>query len=52
MKKELKYLVIHCTATPRGREVTADEIRAWHTAPNREAEGGGKWDIPTFSFGR
>lgn len=28
----LRYLVIHCTATPRGREVTAEEIRRWHTA--------------------
>ena len=26
---ELKYLVIHCTATPEGREVSADEIRRW-----------------------
>lgn len=31
--KALKYLVIHCTATPEGREVTSDEIRAWHTQP-------------------
>ena len=41
MKKELKYLVIHCTATPRGREVSSDDIRAWHTAP--ESEGGRGW---------
>lgn len=30
---ELKYLVLHCTATPMGREVSSDEIRAWHTNP-------------------
>lgn len=30
--QKLKYLVIHCTATPAGREVTAAEIRRWHTA--------------------
>lgn len=41
MKKELKYLVIHCTATPRGREVTGADIRAWHTAP--VAKGGRGW---------
>lgn len=41
MKKELKYLVIHCTATPRGREVSSDDIRAWHTAP--ASEGGRGW---------
>jgi hypothetical protein len=29
----LKYLVIHCTATPEGRNVTAAEIRKWHTSP-------------------
>lgn len=41
MKRELKYLVIHCTATPAGREVSADDLRAWHTAP--VAEGGRGW---------
>ena len=30
---KLKYLVIHCTATPEGREVSGAEIRAWHTNP-------------------
>lgn len=33
MKRELQYLIIHCTATPENREVRASEIRAWHTAP-------------------
>ena len=33
MGKQLKYLVIHCTATKEGREVSATEIRRWHTAP-------------------
>ena len=37
----LRYLVIHCTATPEGREVSADEIRHWHTAP--QTEGGRGW---------
>lgn len=39
MGKELKYLVIHCTATPEGREVTADDIRAWHTTPKPKGRG-------------
>lgn len=38
---QLKYLVIHCTATPEGREVSADEIRRWHTAP--PSTGGRGW---------
>ena len=33
MSKPMQYLVIHCTATPEGREVSAAEIRRWHTAP-------------------
>lgn len=38
---KLCYLVIHCTATPPGREVSADDIRRWHTAPPNE--GGRGW---------
>lgn len=38
---KLKYLVIHCTATPEGREVTGSEIRRWHCAP--KAKGGRGW---------
>lgn len=29
----LKYLVIHCTATKEGQEVSSADIRRWHTAP-------------------
>lgn len=36
---KLKYLVIHCTATPEGREVTAAEIKQWHTAPPPRGRG-------------
>jgi N-acetylmuramoyl-L-alanine amidase len=41
MKKPLRYLVIHCTATPEGRQVSSDEIRRWHTAPKKK--GGRGW---------
>lgn len=37
----LKLLVIHCTATPAGREVSADDIRRWHTSPLHK--GGRGW---------
>ena len=43
---KLKYLVLHCTATPEGREVTADDIRRWHTAPVAAVGAGGRSDIP------
>lgn len=35
----LRYLVIHCTATPAGREVKASDIRRWHTSPEPEGRG-------------
>ena len=38
---EMKYLVIHCTATPEGREVSGEEICRWHTAP--VSKGGRGW---------
>lgn len=38
---QLKYLVIHCTATREGREVSAEEIRRWHTSP--VSKGGRGW---------
>ena len=38
---KLKYLVIHCTATPEGREVSSNEIRHWHTDP--VSKGGRGW---------
>lgn len=30
MAKRLKYLVLHCTATPEGRAISADDIKRWH----------------------
>lgn len=41
VNRELKFLVIHCTATPEGREVNAEDIRHWHTAP--VSKGGRGW---------
>ena len=41
MRKRLLYLVQHCTATKEGREVTSNEIRAWHTLP--VSKGGRGW---------
>ena len=38
----LKRLVIHCTATAEGREVTSAEIRRWHCAPR--SKGGRGWN--------
>lgn len=38
---QLRRLVIHCTATPEGREVSSSDIRHWHTDP--VSKGGRGW---------
>lgn len=38
---KLQYLVLHCTATPEGCEVSSNDIRAWHTNP--VSKGGRGW---------
>ena len=35
----LKRLVIHCTDTPEGHEVTSDDIRHWHCDPKPKGNG-------------
>lgn len=30
--RKIDEIIVHCTATPRGREVTATEIDSWHRA--------------------
>ncbi len=44
---KLKYLVLHCTATPEGREVTGADIRRWHTSP--VSKGGRGWKQPGYT---
>ena len=39
MAQKIELLVIHCTATPEGREVTADDIRKWHLSPPPAGRG-------------
>lgn len=40
--KSLEYLVLHCSATPEGREVSGAEIRRWHTDPKPAGRGWGQ----------
>ena len=42
MARELKYLVIHCTATPAGRRVTEEDIKDWHMSEPPEGRGWSK----------
>lgn len=39
MPNKLKYLFIHCAATPEGRDVTPATIEGWHLAPCDNADG-------------
>lgn len=45
-KKKLKYLIIHCSATPEGRAVDAATIKKWHTSPK---PGGRGWKKVGYS---
>lgn len=44
---ELNYLVIHCTATPEGRDIQKDDIVRWHMSP--KSKGGRGWDRLGYS---
>lgn len=39
MSKLLTYLVIHCTASPAGREVSFDDIKRIHLGPCKQTNG-------------
>lgn len=36
---KLKYLIIHCLDTPKGREVSKEELISWHTSPKPKGRG-------------
>ncbi len=37
--RPVELLIIHCTATPKGREVSSADIRQWHTSPPPAGRG-------------
>lgn len=39
MKQPFKFLIIHCTATREGQNVTPDDIVRWHTSPPPHGRG-------------
>ncbi len=45
--QKLEFLVLHCTATPKGRMVTKEDIIRWHTSP--VSEGGRGWKQVGYS---
>lgn len=42
MAQKAQYLVIHCLATPEGREVTGADVIKWHTDPKPQGNGWSK----------
>ena len=39
---ELKYLIIHCTATREGQNIGAEQVKSWHTSPPPTGRGWSK----------
>ena len=37
--RDLNRIILHCAATPEGREVSLDTIRKWHTDPPPQGNG-------------
>ena len=38
--RDIDRIIIHCTATPRGRAVTVEEVRRWHVKGNKWSDIG------------
>ena len=36
---KLEYLIVHCSDTPEGREVSKQDIENWHTKPKPKGRG-------------
>jgi len=39
--RDIKRIILHCTATEEGQHVTVDDVRRWHTMPKEK--GGRGW---------
>jgi hypothetical protein len=44
-KEDVKYIIVHCSATPEGRDVKAEEVRRWHVEENGWSDIGYHWII-------
>ena len=40
-RRRIDLILVHCTATPKGKNFTVDDVRSWHTAPKEK--GGRGW---------
>ena len=42
---DVKWIVIHCAATPEGRNVSVDDIRRWHVDERGWSDIGYHWVV-------
>lgn len=35
----INKIIIHCAATPEGKDYTVEQIRQWHTSPKPKGNG-------------
>jgi len=45
MARQINKIIVHCTATPEGRDVTVDEIRRWHVEERNWSDIGYHWIV-------
>lgn len=38
-RRSIDLILVHCTATPEGKDYSVDDIRSWHTAPKPKGNG-------------
>lgn len=38
-RRRIDLILVHCTATPEGKDYTVNQIREWHTAPKPKGNG-------------
>jgi len=43
--RSINKIIVHCTATPEGRDVSVDTIRKWHVEDNGWSDIGYHWII-------
>ena len=44
--RNINKIIVHCSATPEGRDVSVDTIRKWHVEDNGWSDIGSPWIIP------
>ena len=47
-RRTITEIIVHCTATPEGKDYTVDDIRRWHTMP--VSKGGRGWSDVGYHY--